>query len=139
MPNRLLRRRWAKPDDAMPLTIAREIVEAYGRLLESHAELQEIHDAADLPYPKRDIKRAIRVLLRAPAHKVVQPILRRSYLLLANWQNGVDAQRSADAARSTVPGDSAGCAECSPESAVSHWRAVAQAEREALRRELDRF
>jgi len=88
MPNRLLRRRWGKPDDAMPLAVARDIVEAYGQVLETRDESTWICDASALPYPKDEIKRALRVVLAAPGVRLVKPMLRKSYVLLAHWQEG---------------------------------------------------
>jgi len=139
MPNRLLRRRWGKPDDVMSLIVAQEIVEAYGKLLETCGDAIGIRDASGLPYPKQDIKRALRAVLRAPAHQLLQSILRRSYVLLANWQDGYDQPEETGAVVNVADECSDAIAQSCPDIGQDDWQAKVEAERVVLRRELQRL
>lgn len=48
-----------------------------------------ITDAAGLPHAKKDIKNALALVLRATDDPTLRERLKSSYLLLADWQDGV--------------------------------------------------
>lgn len=139
MPNRLLRRRWGKPDEVMSLAVAREIVEAYGKLLETYEDTVGIQDSSGLPYPRQDIKRALRAVLLSPAHQLLRSSFRRSYVLLANWQDGYHRPATNDAVVDTDAEHDAAPSMSRSDHERDAWKAKVEAERVVLRRELQRL
>jgi hypothetical protein len=88
---RLERPEWVQARTAQSPTVpAKEIVAAFGEVLEKHDPgPTAVADVKLLPYPKDDIKRAILAVLTATADMRLREYLKVAYLSLAHWQEGV--------------------------------------------------
>jgi hypothetical protein len=78
-----------------PLTadLAAQIVREYAAsLAASKASLDGVADENKLPHPKRYIKEALIIALRATTDEDRKKQLRAAYVLLAEWQPGVGAE-----------------------------------------------
>ena len=71
----------------------REIVSAYGAVLEKGPVPGTVGDELELPYPKTMIKQALLVLLKTTTDPQMRGHLKAGYFCLADWQKGVGPNR----------------------------------------------
>lgn len=71
----------------------REIVSAYGAVLENGPVPGTVADERELPYPKKTIKQALLVLLKTTTDPKMRGNLKAGYVCLADWQQGVGPHR----------------------------------------------
>jgi len=71
----------------------REIVSAYGTVLETGPVPGTVADERELPYPKKTIKQALLVLLKTTTDPKMRGNLKAGYVCLADWQQGVGPHR----------------------------------------------
>ena len=77
----------------LDLARCREIVSAYGAVLEKGPVPGTVGDELELPYPKTMIKQALLVLLKATTDPQMRGHLKAGYFCLADWQKGVGPHR----------------------------------------------
>jgi hypothetical protein len=81
----------AKPSDTITNTIlaagVEKIVKDYGAALESRKS--QLVDASELPHPKPVIKRAMIAAISITQDAKMREALKSSFVLLADWQEGV--------------------------------------------------
>src|SRR5689334_790435 len=80
-----------KPE--LDLGRCREIVSAYGKVLETGPVPGTVADERELPYPKQTIKQALLVLLKTTTDPRMRGNLRAGYICLSDWQQGVGPNR----------------------------------------------
>jgi hypothetical protein len=121
---------------------ATAIIQRYGALLEHGAPTPGcVADVAKLPFPKARIKQALLVGLRATGDLSIRKILKVGYLQLADWQEGVGpTDQGVDVSNVAPDRKLSEIAEEVTRSseAAEKWTAIADAEREGLKAELEK-
>jgi hypothetical protein len=121
---------------------AREIVGAYGGILESGPAPGTVADATELPYPKERIKAALLLLLKMTTDSTMRSHLSSGYVCLADWQPGVGPQRiGVDVGKIDLTQDTATIARqlLADDVGSSEWLRKVKAEQEALVHDLRRL
>jgi hypothetical protein len=77
----------------LSLDQCREIVSAYGAVLESGPVPGTVADECELPYPKQAIKQALSILLKKTTDPQLMGSLKAGYVCLSDWQPGVGPNR----------------------------------------------
>jgi hypothetical protein len=78
-----------KKSDA-PKTLPNVVVAEFGEVLGNRAPAPGcVADVDELPYPKKEIRVAILLMLAATSEPKLQEHLTNAYVLLARWQEGV--------------------------------------------------
>ena len=125
------------------LAIAEKIVHDYGTAMASRQSMNGgcIADIRRLPHPKARVKDAIVFLLRLTDDPQFREQLKSSYILLADWQEGVDLAIAKNHANADAGGDAAEvvkdiAAKDAAWEAWEKWRPKVLDEERALKAEL---
>lgn len=113
----------------------REIVSAYGTVLETGPVPGTVADERELPYPKQTIKQALLVLLKATTDPQMRGNLKAGYICLSDWQQGVGPNRVGfDISKIAQTGDALSIAKriAATEEAAKPWLAKAEEENKIL-------
>ncbi|HWR77167.1 MAG TPA: hypothetical protein VN283_08165 [Thiobacillus sp.] len=118
---------------------SREIVSAYGAILETGPVPGTVADTSELPYPKDAIKIALVTLLTLTKEPSLREHLKLGYVSLADWQTGVGPSRvGIDATKLDVSLEPVELANriLAGDAAAKEWLPRARLEQEALIAEL---
>jgi hypothetical protein len=133
----VVRSRSGKPE--LDLGRCREIVSAYGTVLEKGPLPGTVADERELPYPKKTIKEALLVLLKTTTDPQMRGNLKAGYVCLSDWQQGVGPYRVGfDISKIDQTGDALSIARCiaATEESAKSWLAKAEVEQKSLVSEL---
>ena len=84
------------------------VLQDYGIVLGRHApEPGWVGDAAALPHPKPRIKKALVIALRSMQDPHMRSQLKKAYVSLADWQEGVSGPRAGEELLSRVQAEKA--------------------------------
>lgn len=117
----------------------REIVSAYGTVLEAGPVPGTVTDERELPYPKQTIKQALLILLKTTTDPQMRGNLKAGYICLSDWQQGVGPNRVGfDIRTIDQTGDALSIAKriAATEEAAKPWLAKAEEENKTLVAEL---
>ena len=117
----------------------REIVSAYGAVLEKGPVPGTVADERELPYPKKTIKQALLVLLKTTTDPQIRGNLKAGYVCLSDWQQGVGPYRVGfDISKIDQTGDALSIARriAATEESAKSWLARAEVEQKCLVSEL---
>lgn len=117
----------------------REIVAAYGTVLETGPVPGTVADESELPYPKKTIKQALLVLLKGTTDPQMRGNLKAGYVCLSDWQQGVGPYRVGfDIRMIDQTADTLSIARriAATEESAKPWLAIAEVEQKALVSEL---
>ena len=117
----------------------REIVSAYGTVLETGPVPGTVADECELPYPKQIIKQALLVLLKTTTDPKMRGNLKAGYICLSDWQQGVGPYRVGfDISKIDQTGDALSIARriAATEESAKSWLARAEVEQKCLVSEL---
>ena len=127
------------PDD-LDAETAQKIIQDYGAVLASADPAPDrIADVRVLPHPKKHIKEAICLALRAIDDPKIKEHLKFAYISLADWQEGVGSEQVGIDIKKLNPNmDTLDMAKeiASRGRALKKWMPIVKAEQDALTKEL---
>jgi hypothetical protein len=122
---------------------AQKLVQDYGAVLGSSAPAPGcVADVRNLPHSKERMKQALVFALRLTKEPQMREQLKSGYISLADWQEGVGNERvGIDLTKMDLNADPLEMAKriASQGSVMEKWTPLVQAEREALKSELQKL